>query len=69
MAHNPELADELFTESIGYPWRRWIKTGFIEIGDIPWRVAREAWAETDRKYRERLMDHADYHRKAQKERV
>ena len=69
MADHPELAHELFIESLPEPWKRWCEEDFIEVYDVPNCYAYKAWDDCNLRYADRLADIADYHRKAARERV
>lgn len=69
MAHDPELADELFIESLPEPWKRWCEEDFIEVYDVPRCYADKAWDDCNYRYADRMADAADNARKAEKERV
>lgn len=66
MAHNPELADELFIENCPEPWKSRIEADELTPGDVPWEVAGDVWAKVDQAYGDRMADQADAMRDARK---
>lgn len=69
MAHNPELADELFLKNCPDDLRKQIEDEEVEIGDIPWDIAGPIWGKVESAYGDRMADIADAARDAAKEGV